>query len=111
MTQSFVNNFYIELEVKTTNISPRTWVIFIYASTDYGIRAQLWEYLVYVKPRWVDHWCIGGNFNDILDNSEKRGGRLKPDISFLAFRKFISSMGMGEIQSVGKEFTWANNRV
>lgn len=53
---------------------------------------------------------MGGDFNDIKDNSEKQGGRERLASSFVVFRNFISKMQMGEIKFKGEPFTWANNR-
>lgn len=53
---------------------------------------------------------FGGDFNDIRNMQEKRGGRRRSDASFQVFNSFITQMGMDEINSVDNQYTWANNR-
>lgn len=53
---------------------------------------------------------FGGDFNDIRNQEEKRGGRRRLDSSFRTFNSFINRMEIEEINSVGRVYTWANNR-
>ncbi|KAK4722554.1 hypothetical protein R3W88_012787 [Solanum pinnatisectum] len=57
-----------------------------------------------------DPWCVGGDFNDIMDPDEKLGG--KPHRANRCF-DFISTMeacGLSDLGFVGPKFTWCNNR-
>lgn len=51
---------------------------------------------------------MGGDFNEIKNNEEKKGGRPRQESSFTGFRNFIHEMGMGDIRYRGSTFTWAN---
>jgi hypothetical protein len=53
--------------------------------------------------------CIG-DFNKILDQSEKTGGRPFACSSNDPFRHFINSHGMVDLGFMGNPFTWSNNR-
>lgn len=53
---------------------------------------------------------MGGDFNNIRDNSEKKEERLRQERSLMDFRNFISAMGMGEVKFRGDGYIWANNR-
>lgn len=53
---------------------------------------------------------MGGDSNDITEHEEYMGGKKRSDNSFEAFRDFIRKLGMGEIISKGRKYTWANNR-
>lgn len=53
---------------------------------------------------------MGGDFNDIRNSTEKKGGRARSEHSFQNFRTFIDEMNMGEIKFKDDPFTWANNR-
>lgn len=52
-------------------------------------RQRQWEELKRRKPFWDDKWIIGGDFNDIKDNEENRGGRRREESSFMDFKNFI----------------------
>lgn len=85
------------------------WIIFIYASTEAKERRKQWELLMKRKSQWGSRWILEGDFNDIRNNEEKKGGRHRQESSFHDFRNFISEMQMGKIKLKGKTFTWANN--
>jgi hypothetical protein len=52
--------------------------------------------------------CIG-DFNSILVQSEKQGGRPVASSSQCLFKYFINHFGMIDLRYVGNPFTWSNN--
>lgn len=68
------------------------------------------EILKGIRDRLGSMWIIGGDFNDIISNKEKKGGGRRPESNFTDFRYFIADMDMGDIKYKGEPFTWANNR-
>lgn len=50
-------------------------------------------------------WVMGGDFNDILNNDKKNGGRRRQESSFANFKIFMSDMEMGDIKYKGDTFT------
>ncbi|GER50778.1 ferrochelatase-2 [Striga asiatica] len=73
-------------------------------------RAHQWQYLNYAKDNWGSKWVIAGDWNDILCEGEKNGGRLRPEASFWGFRTCLANFGGQEIYMEGYPFTWGNNR-
>lgn len=63
-----------------------------------------------MKQVWEDKWIIGGDFNDIKNDEEKKRGRKKSESRFCDFRNFILEMGIVDIKFKGEICTWANNR-
>ncbi|XP_012827280.1 PREDICTED: uncharacterized protein LOC105948608 [Erythranthe guttata] len=55
-------------------------------------------------------WMVGGDFNEILDNAEKKGGPQKSPASIRAFRDTLVDCGLADIGFNGDPFTWSNNR-
>uniref|UniRef100_A0A803QSC7 CCHC-type domain-containing protein n=1 Tax=Cannabis sativa TaxID=3483 RepID=A0A803QSC7_CANSA len=55
-------------------------------------------------------WVCGGDFNEIINHNEKRGGGTKPDYLMRNFRMAISHCLLKEIQADGDGFTWCNGR-
>lgn len=53
---------------------------------------------------------IGGDFNEIKNNEDKREGRRRQESNFSNFRNFILDMEMGDIRFMGETFTWVNNK-
>lgn len=85
--------------------------IFVYASVDKQVRMEQFHYLVQQHHNWGDKWFLGGNLNEIKGVREKKGGRMLIEGSFRMFRQFIRAMHLREINFVGREWTWANNKV
>lgn len=55
-------------------------------------------------------WVLGGDFNEILFESEKRGGVSRPFSQMQAFSDALEDCGLREISYVGDNFTWCNKR-
>ena len=101
--------FSIEVEFETVDIRGKTWAVFVYASNKEGVRKEQWKELLSRKGSWGSNWCLGGDLNDIREQDEKRGGRVRPVSSYCTFQRFIENMEMQEIKFTGRQWTWANN--
>ena len=84
--------FTIEVKVEDEQKKESQWLIGIYASCDSQVRRGQWEVLNRRKVGWGDKWIIIGDFNDIISNDEKWGGRRRDNRSFHDFRKFINEI-------------------
>ncbi|CAA0823390.1 Unknown protein, partial [Striga hermonthica] len=104
------SDFFIQIQFTLPHEDLPHSLTFVYMSTDRDTRIQQWNFLEQSKDGWGDHWVLTGDWNDICNQEEKRGGRTRPTSSFNAFNDFISAMGMFEITLVGYQFTWGNNR-
>ncbi|CAA0810091.1 Unknown protein, partial [Striga hermonthica] len=105
------SDFFIQVQLSLPNEEIPLWLTFVYMSTDKETRIQQWEFLEQSKEDWEDYWAIIGDWNDICNHDEKRGGRTISNSSFNAFNSFISSIGMVEINMTGYQYTWGNNRM
>ena len=72
-------------------------------------RQDLWEKLLADKPYSLP-WCIGGDFNVIIDAHEKRGGRPFSVAKGIEFLAFIEEAEVFDAGFLGSSFTWCNNR-
>ncbi|KAK4731165.1 hypothetical protein R3W88_024153 [Solanum pinnatisectum] len=104
--QSHTSQFYIETLVHDLSTDSKYWCIFVYLSTDRVIRrAQLTE-LTLKSANWGPLWIIVGDFNDIMDKSEKVGGRSREVASFKNFKIFLWNLGAIDLGFKGKPWTW-----
>ncbi|XP_071912179.1 uncharacterized protein [Coffea arabica] len=101
--------FTIEVKVEDQEKKESWWLIGIYASCDSQVRRGQWEVLNRRKVGWGDKWIIIGDFNDIISNDEKWGGRRRDNRSFHDFRKFINENQLLDVGYIGKPWTWSNN--
>ena len=55
-------------------------------------------------------WFMIGDFNEITGNHEKRGGRRRPENTFLPFRTMLDNCGIIGFPYKGKYFSWVGKR-
>ncbi|GAU39328.1 hypothetical protein TSUD_60790 [Trifolium subterraneum] len=55
-------------------------------------------------------WCINGDFNDLLSQSDKKGTHPHPNGLFMGFRQAVSDCDLTDIPIEGHQFTWIKSR-
>ncbi|KAG8482208.1 hypothetical protein CXB51_026860 [Gossypium anomalum] len=81
-----------------------------YENADLNKRQSSWDILRKVGETIRENWIIGGDFNAILDNAEKEGGRRKPTALIDDFRPVVDDLSLVDLKTDNGWFTWANNR-
>uniref|UniRef100_A0A803PMU7 Reverse transcriptase domain-containing protein n=1 Tax=Cannabis sativa TaxID=3483 RepID=A0A803PMU7_CANSA len=81
-----------------------------YGSPDPGGRMESWKLLKRLKNMFSGAWVCGGDFNEIVNQNEKRGGGTKPAYLMRNFRSAISHCLLKEIHADSDGFTWCNGR-
>uniref|UniRef100_A0A803P3X8 Reverse transcriptase domain-containing protein n=1 Tax=Cannabis sativa TaxID=3483 RepID=A0A803P3X8_CANSA len=81
-----------------------------YGSPDPGGRKFSWQLMEKLRNMVNGAWICGGDFNEIVKGSEKKGGGPKQESQMSAFRRAISYCNFKEIKMEGGEFTWCNGR-
>ncbi|KAG4148582.1 hypothetical protein ERO13_D05G293550v2, partial [Gossypium hirsutum] len=82
----------------------------IYGQTIPTLRHQAWDMLKRVSSSVNEGWIVGGDFNAILNNSEKEGGRRKPKVLMDEFCDLIEELNLNDVKMSNGWFTWTNNR-
>ena len=84
---------------------------FVYGHPTPALRHHTWEKLSRLSiTRRQQPWFLLGDFNEILGNHEKDGGRLRPEISFSEFRQMMRTCGLTDLHSVGNRLSWVGQR-
>ena len=83
---------------------------FIYGSPQQENRAAFWEEISLLGQGRDSAWALTGDFNDILDNSEKSGGPPRAEGSFIAFRSFVYINGIWDVKHTGNQLSWRGKR-
>ncbi|KAL9170488.1 hypothetical protein ABFS82_04G147800 [Erythranthe guttata] len=81
-----------------------------YGVADHTLRHRSWNLLRTLAEGMALPWVIGGDFNEILCNSEKIGGVPKMPGMIEAFRSTLDECGLSDLGFEGEQFTWCNNR-
>ena len=87
------------------------WILScVYGPLNRSDRLDFWDTFVAIGDGFEASWLCIGDFNSVLDQSKKIGGRHVASSSNCSFRKFIDHFGMIDVGFVGNPFTWGNNR-
>jgi hypothetical protein len=82
----------------------------IYGPPEKANNLKFWDYMVSERKDFHWPWLCIGDFNIILSQSEKYGGRPFACSSHDPFRGFLDSFGMIDLGFSGNPFTWSNKR-
>lgn len=81
-----------------------------YGYPDRELHHLSWSLLHRLKGDPDTPWLVGGDFNAILDHSEKEGGRLTHEGEIDAFRQAMDSCLLQDLGYMGEICTWTNRR-
>lgn len=83
---------------------------FMYASTEYIARRDLWSELNRLRDSFSIPWFFIGDFNSILGNHEYYGTKTPNPTSADDFNDWTSSFNLVHLPTIGAQYTWSNNR-
>ena len=83
---------------------------FVYGAPEVPQRQAVWDQLSSLALTRDSPWFLTGDFNEIIDNSEKSGGPERPESSFGPFRSFLSASDLFDIQHTGNFLSWRGQR-
>lgn len=83
---------------------------FIYGEPEVANRLKIWDELESMASTRTDPWFLTGDFNEIIDNSEKMGGPLRAEGSFCAFRSFLSQCDIFDLKRSRNSLSWRGKR-
>ncbi|XP_016500997.1 uncharacterized protein LOC107819404 [Nicotiana tabacum] len=73
-------------------------------------RKDFWANIEDISNDIAGPWCIGGDFNVIMDSEEKLGGRPHRAHRSVDFTATMEYCGLVDLGYFGPRFTWCNNR-
>lgn len=82
----------------------------MYGAPQIPNRQEVWNQLTEISDARQSPWFLTGDFNEITDNSEKSGGRERPESSFSAFRSFLSMCDLFDLKHSGNFLSWRGKR-
>ena len=88
----------------------KVFMTFVYGDPVVEYREYVWERLTRMSTSRTGAWLMCGDFNEIVSNQEKRGGRKRPETSFLPFKLMLNNCGMMEFPYKGNSMSWVGYR-
>ncbi|KAG7579243.1 Ribonuclease H domain [Arabidopsis thaliana x Arabidopsis arenosa] len=83
---------------------------FVYGEPDKTKRKAIWDQLSAIGQSRAEPWYLTGDFNDIINSTEKQGGPERPEGSFIDFRTFLSECDLFDLQHSGNFLSWRGQR-
>ncbi|KAL7132113.1 hypothetical protein ABFS83_12G049400 [Erythranthe nasuta] len=105
-----ISNNHIDVEVKNNDLTVGWRATGFYGEPDQNNRHRSWELLRNLNNQSDKAWMVGGDFNEILCNSDKEGGNPRLNSRITAFRDTLQACGLSEIGFAGYPFTWSNKQ-
>lgn len=99
------NEQHIILNLRDQNTDKGTFISVIYAKCTTIERKNLWESIQDMNNVIDGPWCVGGNFNVIMDSSKKIGGkphRAYKSLDFISTMDQIKGSKKGSIEFLSK---------
>ncbi|KAL0350291.1 UNVERIFIED_CONTAM: hypothetical protein Sradi_4178300 [Sesamum radiatum] len=81
----------------------------LYGEPETAKREATWRLLSQLHTQSVWPWLVAGDFNEILDQSEKWGGPPRPLWQIRKFRRALTDCGLSDLGYSGEPFTWSNH--
>ncbi|KAL0923443.1 hypothetical protein M5K25_007500 [Dendrobium thyrsiflorum] len=97
-------NQVLHCQIKILNIS--LYASFIYASSFYLVRKQLWKLLTDFCDVCDGPWFVGGDFNSICNTGERIGGCTPKTQAMEDFNNMIMDCNLVDVGFSGNAFTW-----
>ncbi|KAK1392933.1 hypothetical protein POM88_011989 [Heracleum sosnowskyi] len=73
-------------------------------------RIHTWSLLRRISSMYSGPWVVGGDFNEILRDSEQSSDRERPNYLIKYFRATIDDCCLKEIEDDGTNFSWCSRR-
>ncbi|XP_019248496.1 PREDICTED: uncharacterized protein LOC109227757 [Nicotiana attenuata] len=100
---------YVTVRVLHHDLGQHMMMTFVYAKCSAMERLELWDHLYYLASDMKLPWLVGGDFNVILHEDEKKGGLVHPP-EYEDFAFCVNSCGLFKQGYKGSPFTWWNGR-
>jgi exonuclease III len=100
------------LDIRIDENTANAWRITGFYGEPSGERKHLsWDYLRDLHGMYALPWLVIGDFNEILSNSEKEGGNLRPQRCMQQFRDALTHCNLTDLGFLGDAFTWRRGRI
>lgn len=82
----------------------------VYGSTIPSLKHAFWNSMFEIDSAWQGPWCLFGDFNTVIDQMDKQGGRPVAQSSAGGLRGVVQDRGLIDLGFTGHQFTWNNKR-
>lgn len=102
------NHNFIDSKIKFKDAE--FFYTFVYGAPEVPKRQAVWDDLSNLSSSRNGAWYLTGDFNEIVNNMEKSGGKDRAESTFCAFRSFLSQCDLFDLQHTGNFLSWRSIR-
>uniref|UniRef100_A0A803PDL7 Reverse transcriptase domain-containing protein n=1 Tax=Cannabis sativa TaxID=3483 RepID=A0A803PDL7_CANSA len=73
-------------------------------------RRQTWDLIRTLKEESTDPWVLTGDFNNVLSQADKKGGRPYPSWLIDGFHETLQACNLCDLEMRGHPYTWEKSR-
>jgi len=95
------------IDIETIIDGNLVFITFVYVDLIVQYLKLVWDRLTRIGLTCFEPWFMISDFNEVIENHEKKGGKSRSDSSFLPFWCMIENCGMIE---VGHQEVSSNNK-
>ncbi|XP_060170665.1 uncharacterized protein LOC132601601 [Lycium barbarum] len=100
----------VTCKIANINSGKIFYISIVYAKSRSAGREDLWRFMR-IFASTIDHlWSVSGDFNCILNEEEKYGGRPYSLNKSIPFIDCLNDCGLSDMGFTGNAFTWCNER-
>ncbi|XP_074344595.1 uncharacterized protein LOC141683745 [Apium graveolens] len=103
------SNNYIDFEVSNDQVG-RWRYTGIYGYPEIRRRVEAWNMISMLAQKPSLPWCMIGDYNDLMFDSEKKGGRKQPRALLQGFSDIVANCGLIDFGYEGEYFNWERCR-
>lgn len=104
-----LSKHHIDVEVNTGDHQPWRLTGF-YGEPDRAQRRKTWDLLRNLARDSNLPWCIIGDLNNVVSQSDKHGGASYPQWLLDGFNATLTDIGLYDMTLIGHQYTWERGR-
>ncbi|XP_074362922.1 uncharacterized protein LOC141703019 [Apium graveolens] len=103
------SNYHIDIETKSFGVGSWRFMGF-HGEPNRSNRRKTWDLLRNLSRDSNLPWCVMGDLNNIVSQSDKRGGVPYPTWLVEGFNETLVDSGLVDMHIMGHQFTWERSR-
>ncbi|KAA3453717.1 reverse transcriptase [Gossypium australe] len=104
------SSYHVDVEINDTMCDVKWRLTGFYGNPDENGRSESWNLLRRLGSSSNAPWVVLGDFNEITNSMEKKGGRRRPERQMVAFRSALEDCNLTDLGFKGHWFTWERGK-